>query len=381
MKTRLEGCRRSVLCSILVTVICIVLAGGNDSLLAESQSGRPLAKIGAILPLTGEMAAIGNAMRQGMELALAEGGSEHFQLFIEDDLSLNRIAAVGATKKLIEVKQVSALLNCYTNTISAIGPLLNRAKTVGMVVWDSNQSIARMGEYVFGFGYSTEFAGEDMAGFAKDELAVNRVGVISFHDEWSEVISEAFTKRFAALGGKVVFHEKVTPAETDFRALITRAISEKVDALYAPLAPLAAVSWLKQSREQRFAGSLLTGDGFSHNEVVQAGAQNAEGVYLTQLWVADENFAGRYKKMFDGDTSGLNLGFVALGYDSLKCFEEHKRAIEAGGSTFSSATLRKSMLALPCKGIAGETRFDNQRLSGRREGIFKVVNGAFVAVK
>lgn len=337
-------------------------------LLPSSLHAEPV-KVGAILSLTGDVAYFGSAIQRGMELAVREG--EDIQVIYEDDQTLNRTQAVAATKKLIAQDKVPLILNMVVNTITAIAPILTASNTIGLVVWDSNKTIASVGENIFGMGYSTELAGADLADFIKVKLGSKSVAVISAHDEWSELISESFVSQAKKIDLAVTFHERVNVDNKDFRSLMVKARSQKVDAVFAPLFGAGLLSWVRQSRELRFNGHLLTGDSISPDEVKQLGDKLAEGLYAAQVWVDNPEFI---KKVSGED--GVKLGFIAMGYDSISCVRQLFRALSAEGKPFEANTIQQKLKSFVCQGVTGSIKI--AQASERRQRILQVRSGQFV---
>lgn len=336
-------------------------------------------KIGAILSLTGDLAFTGKGMQQGIDLALSQRKTSDFEVLYEDDMSLNRVASVNASKKLIHQDNVTIILNDAVNTVTALAPILNSTKTLGLVIWDSNKTISSLGDYVFGFGYSTEDAGETMAEYAASKLSVKKAGVIYVHDEWSELIAKAFTEKAKTLGVDVEINEGLNVDASDFRSIISRARQKNLDAVYAPLIAGSLVSWFKQVREGGFQGHLLTADGFSENEVKQVG-RATEGTLVTQLWISDPEFIKSYEEKFGESSNNVNLGFVALGYDIINCLSKLKHEIEGADKQFNSESLKDALLTSACEGLGGKTDFAGQRLSKKKETLLIVRNGALQPV-
>jgi ABC-type branched-subunit amino acid transport system substrate-binding protein len=61
-----------------------------------------------------------------------------------------------------------------------------------------------------------------MADFSRHKLNHKSVGIVSFHDEWSEIITAAFEDRFKQSGGRISLREQVNGDTTDFRTIMTR---------------------------------------------------------------------------------------------------------------------------------------------------------------
>ncbi len=251
----------------------------------------------------------------------------------------------------MNTNSVEVILNSAVATIKAIAPILNQHEVPGIVVWDSNRAIDTLGEYVFGFGFSTEAAGEDMAEFAYHEKGARAVAVISAQDEWSEIISNAFIERFTKLGGTITLREKVAFEEKNFRTHILKLQEADSDAIYFPLYTQSIQSIVKQAREAGFAGSLLTGDVFGTSDVENLGKQ-AEGIIFTQVWLPDESFLQKYRKAYGSDSDPINLAFAGLGYDAVTLLEKVINDLQKENKTIDSTAIRDRLIGFSFDGIA-----------------------------
>jgi branched-chain amino acid transport system substrate-binding protein len=201
-------------------------------------------------------------------------------------------------------------------------------------------------------------------------------------DSWSEVITPAFQERVKLLGKRIAFSEQVSPSQTDFRSLVPRIKSANTEAVFLPLYGASLTSAIRQLRVGGFKGTLLTGDSMSELEVEQAGAENAEGMYLSQMWREDTELEKRYIEINPERPSAIHLGLAALGYDSYICVSRAaKRLLEQGSVPVTGEKLRDELRSLPCQGIAGTVDYKATRISSRREKILKVSAGKLLPVK
>jgi branched-chain amino acid transport system substrate-binding protein len=175
------------LTALLTSVFLIGDAGAQE---------RQEIKLGAILPLTGVIAPVGEAMHRGLQMAASDAKHISVKLIVEDDATANRTKAVSSAKKLAGIDKVDMVFNAYASTVSAFAGILKNAGIPCLVIWDSNRSLQKLGSHIIGFGFENELAGEDMADFSRHKLNHKSVGIVSFHDEWSELITAAFEARF-----------------------------------------------------------------------------------------------------------------------------------------------------------------------------------------
>jgi len=363
---------------ISIAVIIVILIGAwfyfNNNPAAAGL------KVGAILPLTGEFAFIGEEMQRGMELALADYPDVGIKIIYEDDQVFDPKTAVNALNKLINVDKVLVVLNDVVNTIKAEGPILNEKKVPGIVVWDSNKEIFGLGDYTFSIGLSTEEAGKDMAKFAFEKLAIKNLSIVSAHDHWSEIISSAFEKEFKNIGGTIDLHEVVNINQSDLRINISKIKSAGSKAIYFPLYSQSLNSLIKQSRELGFTGYLLTGDSITDNDIKNLGTY-IEGIYLTQAWLEDKSFFKKYKEKYEEERNPVSLAFAALGYDSVKMLAELFRVMEEKDIGINSQNIRDGLVGFEFDGVSGHTNISADRTADKLESILTVKNGQFELVK
>ena len=363
---------------VLAVVLFWVNSSRNDNTASVVDSSREI-KIGAILPMTGDLAFVGEEMRKGMELAISDYPELLITLIVEDDQTVVNAVAVNAANKLVRVDNVDVVLNVAANTQKAIDSVLSAAKVPGVVIWDNNRAIKELSPYSFAIGFSTEQAGEDMAQYAYTNLGARSVAVLSAVDEWSEVISEAFIKEFKKLGGTVVIRERTSTGESDFRTSVAKVVQADVDAVYFPHFPVPNELITKQLRELGYSGRLLSADAFVDTTVENLGAL-ADGVYLSQMWLEDQNFYERYVAKYGSETNPINLAFVGLGYDSIKLVAELSKKLQAEGKDITREAIHENLIGLRFSGITGVTEIRPDRTADKREKILQVQNGTFVRV-
>ncbi len=337
-------------------------------------------KVGVILPLTGELSFVGQEIEKGIQLALADFPEAGIKVVVEDNESLNTSKAVSALQKLVFVDKVNVVLNDAVNTAKALVSTVDQAQISTIIVWDSNEQLRNLHSHIFGFGFSTEKAGQDAAHLAVSTQAAKKVAVISLHDEWSEIIANAFAEETKSLGAEVVIHEKFNVGETDFRTVIAKIKNQKVDAVFFPFPfPDSIINFAKQARELNLEASLITGDGFVGVDLKTAG-EVLENVYAVLPWVTDPALETKYAARF-GNSNSVSLAFAGLGYDAVKLIVDTKTSLESSHQAINSETLYQALKQVESQGFLGTTNFGTSNIADKQEKITVIKNGQLQLVE
>ena len=214
--------------AIALLVIIIVSGCSNDTITGRVVQKDDTIKIGATLFLSNnDLSFLAEAMQQGIDIAVEEVNSQggvvgkKIEVVYEDDQFDSKLS-VSAAKKLTSIDKVDAALTGLVNTAKASGPVFEKAEIPLVVLWDVNKELEKIGDFVYGIGFSTEEAGQKMAQLLTKKGAKD-VAVIRHQDEWSQLISDSFVEEFENLGGKITIDESLRLGETDFRTVLLKA--------------------------------------------------------------------------------------------------------------------------------------------------------------
>jgi branched-chain amino acid transport system substrate-binding protein len=339
-------------------------------------------RIGAVLHLSAnDYVNVGEAMREGIELAVAEKNAEggidgKKVVVIYEDSQYSIPKAVNAANKLIDVDHVSGtLISTYTEVMGA-GPTFEQKKTPVIVLWDSSKEIDDLGEHVFAVGAWTESAGSKAADYAYHELGLRKVSIIHNNAEWSNAIAGYFAQRFTSLGGTILSTESLPEGDTDFRTLITKSKDKHPDGYFIPLSTGLDL-FFKQARQAGITEPLLSADAMTQ-QTIDAAAGAAEGVYHTTLVLPETAKANAFRQKyvdFYHKEPDLLL-YNGLGYDGAKAL---MRAIELKGTT--PEAVKEGLYSIhDLEGSFGILNFSSAGSSPRYESVVQVRNGKEVVV-
>ncbi|MBX7143781.1 MAG: ABC transporter substrate-binding protein [Oligoflexia bacterium] len=207
-KQRVEGC--------LIVVLAMLWL-----LLAGPACAEDKIKIGAILPLTGDMAAVGAACRDAIRLAMEEAApNSHLQyevLFEDDHLTPTEVAK--ASEKLLSVDKVNAIISTWSYGGRIVAPKAEKARIPHIgVAWDH---LVADGEYSFlHLTPPSEFMSKFLEVFKR--LGVKKVALLGVEESGSVFALDEFIRMAPEYGVQVVFRDSVMWDLNDFNPLVSR---------------------------------------------------------------------------------------------------------------------------------------------------------------
>lgn len=345
---------------IIGIIIAAIIVGGIWYVVTEKPAEKGTVKIGAILPLSGELAAMGEEIKKGVEMAADEYAKQGFNLKViyEDDQSLSSTAAVNAARKLLDIDKIDVGLTMVVEEAKPIIPLFTDKKIPLLVLWDSNNFIKEAGEYIFSNGFSNEKTGEMMAEYAFNNLNLKKVAIIGIIDPAMEIFAGSFKTEFEKLEGKVIYNEEIMPDTKDFRTYIAKIKQLNPDGVYFLFMPLDNAIFLMQMKQLGLKAVPLNSESMTSDAINKAGVA-AEGVYFTNIYTDEAQLlTEKYKARYNSDPMDSTL--VSFGYDGI--------AKIANAIQVSQKSLKDSLAEI----------FGSNRSANRVEKIYKIINGKTV---
>ncbi len=195
-----------------VAIICVISCLGTS---AQAEF-----RVGVILPLSGQYAALGESARKALQLSLCT--DPRVKCILEDS-QFSGSAALSAFKKLSEIDKVDVLINLDSVSFAAIYPLIVQKKLLTFQLAESikheNDSVFQIMPY--SFPLYTELGNLSVSKFKK-------IALVYGNGEFLERDAEFFRKAIPA--GDLVFDQMLPPG-TDYRAVATRLLSTQPEAI------------------------------------------------------------------------------------------------------------------------------------------------------
>ena len=341
-------------------------------------------KVGEIASLTGKEAAFGQSSHKGTLLAIEElnaaGGAlgRPFDLITEDNQSKAGESATAA-RKLISRDRICALLGEVASSRSLeMAPIAQSSKIPMISPSSTNPKVTAVGSYIFRVCFIDPFQGTVMAKFAKNELHLTKVAVItSVSSAYSVGLAKYFKERFISDGGEIALEQKYSEGDKDFRSQLTAIKAAGVDGIFVPGYYTEAALIAKQARELGITLPLFGGDGWEAPQLIEIGGTALEGTYYSTHYSPEDSspavqgFVKRFQARFRGETPDA---MAALGYDSAVFLAD---AIKRAG-TADPAAVRVALAATKdFTGVTGHTTIDANRNAAKAAVIVTVRDGRF----
>jgi branched-chain amino acid transport system substrate-binding protein len=363
---------------LLVASVAVAVMGFSFSSCQPGSGSGP--RVGVILPLTGDAAVYGQALKKGIDLAmeqLSAKGEAVPALLFEDDRG-QAAQSVTAARRLIDVEKVPLILGgAMSSTAEAIVPICNDSHVVLISPTATKPALTRMGHYFFRLWPSDDYDGKIMAEAAYQKLHLRRISVLYINLAYGVGITQVFTHDFQALGGTIISSDGYTQGATDFRSLLTKIQASNPDAIYLPGYVAEIANILKQASELGIKSRFLGVNSLYDPKLIEVAGPAAEGAVFTyptfdpksqQSVVA--SFVQAFKTKYGSDPDA----FAAQGYDTLRVVARVRGAAGATGDE-----IRQKLLSLGrFDGPGGSFTFDANGDVQKELRLLTVKNGSFV---
>jgi branched-chain amino acid transport system substrate-binding protein len=354
----------------------VALIGAQAPVLAQSPG--PV-KIGVIQPLSGSVAASGNYIRMGAEIARdwinGKGGvnGRKVELVIEDNKSDPKEAA-SAAEKLIVRDKVPAIMGAWGSSMTlAAMPKLEEYGVPMVVETSSAASITKRGNpWIFRISPPSEMEALGLEQYVS-KLGVKKADFLAVNTDWGRGAVSAFGDVLKKKGESVGVVEYMDQTATDMSAQLTKIKGSGGDTLFVTTAVEQITLILKQAQEQRVTRKIITtGGSSSPTQLIKQAGAAAEGSYhivFFMPWFPEAMPDGKLAKAFVDEWAkrghpfeGLTEGF--RGHDGIATIAE---AVRLAGKDDPKA-VREALWKVSISGVNGPIKFDKDGPAGKESG-------------
>ncbi len=367
-----------------VGLLAVALTAGACGGGSSSGRGAEEYVIGFQGPLSGDSQQLGiNAVdgaRTAVDLANRSGRLPFTLRMEEADDQGSAEQGPTAAQKLIDDPDVIGVVGpVFSGATKASEPLYSQASLLSVSPSATNPQLTELGFVSFYRVIAPDTVqGTAAADYVAKALKSRKVFSLDDRSEYGTGLSGVLEQELQ-VQGVTVTHDAVNPTK-DYTSEATKIISEKPDTVFYSGYYQEFALLTKALRAEGFTGALMSGDGSNDDQfVAQAGAANAEGVYLT-CPCGDPNsdpraagFVADYKRVNNGAKPGTYSGEA---YDATNAVIEVLRKLGPGASrevvaqAFASVDFEgvtKRIVFSPDGDVAGSTVYVYQVRGGRRD--------------
>lgn len=304
------------LITAIIIIAIIVIAG--YFLLSKPVSSEPI-KIGAILPLTGDLAAYAEGVKNAVNLAVENSGmQDKIQVIFEDDHGCLPADAVSAVQKLINLDKVDGIFGTMcTGSTLAIAPITEQNKIIAISPSATGKNLSDAGQYVF-----RTIASDADKSIAVAKYAYNKgykKAALLFDSGQDALASQGddVKKAFSDLGGQIVIEESFVSKDKDLRSQLSKIKSANPEIIFVGAMPETLGLILKQAKDLGIKSVFISTDTSGGTQpVIDVAGNAAEGLIFPFATTPNNkeytDFINAYKARYGSEPSA----YAAEGYDA-----------------------------------------------------------------
>jgi len=297
---------------IVVVALAIVL------IVTQTKKEPNEIKIGAILPLTGPSALLGELARNGLTLAEedinAQGGitRRRLKIILEDGIA-DPNSSISAFRKLIIIDKVKFVITTHSSVGLALSPLADKEKVV-LFVHASHPQITGMSPYVFRHSNIAEQESQIIVDFVNKQNKKNYALAV-MDDDYGMVFREKLKQIFLEykiLMASDIIYEKT---ETDFKTIAQKLLANKNPDIVIIAGLGNGVGLLiRRLKEMGYKGNVLITLGSAVTGAFQGAGEARKGAFYVDLDINTEEtrykeLNEKYSRQFKEDITSSSLLF------------------------------------------------------------------------
>jgi branched-chain amino acid transport system substrate-binding protein len=363
------------------------------SLLGGCKSREKQIKIAVALPLTGDIASLGQGLKRAVLMAIDEANAAHstakpIEALVFDDRSDPK-EAVSIANRIISDPDVVAVIGHFNSGCSIPAsriyaqaglPMISPASTNPELTLQQLSTQWVWPRCIFRVNTTDNVQGAYAADFLANDLKLKKVGIIHDKTAYGQGVAEEFKKQFEKDGGAVVAFEGLQIGDRDFRSLLTRVKSDGPDAIYFGGMFSESGILVRQARDTGFKGPFILPEANYDPSFLQVAGPAAEGAYVTfvgsppDLLDSAKKFVSAYKQRYPSDEL---KSYDHYGYEAASIIIA---AIKSAGPNRKKIT--DYLQHVKYDGVLGTTSFDEKGDTlNKTITLFQVRDGKFQPVE
>jgi branched-chain amino acid transport system substrate-binding protein len=304
--------------------------GGNQ---ASCDQSKGTLVVGVIVPLSGDLEALGKGISQSAELAVNEANAEckvpgyKLALDAQDDQRDPTIGAQAATKLASEENIVGVVGTLNSSVAQSVAPVLAQNNILQISPANTNDTLTKGEDYLnspkrqwktyFRTCTVDSLQGPFAANYLVGKAGKKKIAIVTNGLTYGEGLADTFTVQAEKKGAEIVTRHKVGENVTDFSGVISAIKPFSPDAVYFGGEYPQAGPLSKQLASAGINVPVMGGDGIFDKTFIELGGK--EGDLATSVGAPTDElpsakaFIDAYNKEFDEGSFGA---YGAFSYDA-----------------------------------------------------------------
>lgn len=374
-------------CAGIVVLIALVLlaalsASSGCTILKTGSVPEDSIRIGALLPLTGDMTDYGEGFQQGIDMAAADinsaGGIRGVPVTIEyRDSTGEPETAISGFNSLAD-SGINVIIGDASSTDTlAVAPLAEERKVVLVSPGATSPELSEYKNFVFRTISSDTYQGRGIAKVLTSLYPrAEKVSVVYVDNDYGKALAGSFIDAFSDGGGNIGQQIPFEEGRGDYDGICTELAEEQPDAVVLISYAEEAALIMNTAREAGMDDMVWIGsEALIDDELIAETGTYSEGMVATMQAnrVISEQFTERYQELYN--RSAVNWP-VPYGYDTMMMVSE---AIEARG--YTSEGIVEGLKDIRYVGLCGAKSFDENGDIYPAYDVLQVQDGEWVQIR
>lgn len=361
-------------------LVVLMIFGGCEQQ-ESSDAEEEKIKIGAVLPLTGDVSSFGQSSKNALEMLVEEtnqnGGvlGKKIKIIYKDDKNKPE-NAVKELEKLINDEKIVAVIGSATSECSiAMGSIATKNKIPMITATATDPKVTEEGgEYVYRACFNDAFQGNILAQYVSKDLNKKTAAVIyDAENGYSKNLAENFKSSFEKAGGKIVAFENYLTGEQDFSNQLEKVKQGNPEVLLLPNYYNSVGKIACKAKLEGIKSILIGGDGWDSSELLKTRGKFVDGAFFSNHYSAGDACPElvEFNKAYNEKYHKVSDASSALAYDACKIL---LKAMEKAEST-EGDKIKNEIKKTEISAVSGKIKFNGGRDPIKSVVITKIENG------
>ncbi|MFJ9540714.1 branched-chain amino acid ABC transporter substrate-binding protein [Streptomyces sp. NPDC101225] len=396
----------AITAALAAGALTLTACGSRDSGdKGNSGSGGTTVTIGIDAPLTGDLSALGQGIKNSVDLAAKTANKQKFvdgvtfKVVAKDDQAQASSGQQNATSLVADKSVLGVVGPLNSNVAESMQKVFDDAKLVEVSPANTNPALtqgtnwqttkSRPFKSYFRTATTDAIQGPFAAEYVYNTAKAKKVFVIDDKKTYGAGLAATFTNEFKKLGGTVVGTQHINPDTKDFSSVATQVKNSGAQAVYYGGEYPQAGPLSKQIKAAGAKIPLVGGDGIFDPTFIKLGGASSAGDLATSVGAPVETLDSAKKFVADYKAAGYSGDYGAYGgysYDSAwAIIEAVKKVVDDNNGKLPSdarAKVTAAMQDVSFDGVTGKVSFDQYGdATNKQLTVYAVKNGAWAAVK